>query len=232
MSKNTDVAKIQATVDALTTTVSGKAEGGHNHDGVYEPADGTILKNADIGISVAAQHAHPYASDTHNHDGTYEPAFSKNTAFNDSYGTVAGTVCQGNDPRLSDNRDPNAHNHNASDINTGTINVARLGSGTPNGSKFLRDDNTWQTVSTTPTTTQVLNATAGASIGAVGTYAYAIHGSGIKNPGETAAGSALDWAGDYDGTFASPAQSGTWRCMGAGRDGFSSPSATLWLRIS
>ena len=33
-----------------------------------------------------------------------EPAFTKNTAFNKNFGTAAGTVCQGNDSRLSDAR--------------------------------------------------------------------------------------------------------------------------------
>lgn len=33
-----------------------------------------------------------------------EPAFTKNTAFNKNFGTTAGTVCQGNDGRLSDAR--------------------------------------------------------------------------------------------------------------------------------
>lgn len=33
-----------------------------------------------------------------------EPAFTKNTAFNKNFGTTAGTVCQGNDSRLSDAR--------------------------------------------------------------------------------------------------------------------------------
>lgn len=40
----------------------------------------------------------------HNHTGTYEPVFTKNTAFNKNFGTVAGTVAQGNDSRLSDSR--------------------------------------------------------------------------------------------------------------------------------
>lgn len=35
-----------------------------------------------------------------------EPAFSKNSAFNKSFGTTAGTVCQGNDARLSNQRTP------------------------------------------------------------------------------------------------------------------------------
>jgi len=33
-----------------------------------------------------------------------EPTISKNTAFNKNFGTTSGTVCQGNDSRLSDSR--------------------------------------------------------------------------------------------------------------------------------
>ncbi|MGL5786537.1 MAG: hypothetical protein ACRCX4_06970 [Bacteroidales bacterium] len=36
--------------------------------------------------------------------GSYEPSFSKNNAFNKSFGTTSGTVCQGNDSRLSNSR--------------------------------------------------------------------------------------------------------------------------------
>ena len=43
---------------------------------------------------------------SHNHSGTYEPAFSKNTAFNKNFGTGSGTVCEGNDSRLSNSRTP------------------------------------------------------------------------------------------------------------------------------
>jgi hypothetical protein len=71
------------------------------------------------------------------------------------------------------------------------------------------------TFSTTPTTTQVLNATAGASVGAVGTYAY-LAGASVQlnvNPGETAAGSSLRYSGAV-GSFQSSAPAGTWRCMG------------------
>jgi len=39
---------------------------GHNHAGTYEPTDATILKSADIGVSVAAEN--------HDHAGVYEPA--------------------------------------------------------------------------------------------------------------------------------------------------------------
>lgn len=62
---------------AVSTALSGKSDTthnhnatysllGHDHTGVYEPADNTILKDADIGVNVAAFN--------HNHDGTYAPA--------------------------------------------------------------------------------------------------------------------------------------------------------------
>ena len=38
---------------------------------------------------------------------------------------------------------PETHGHAASDITSGTMAAARLGSGAPDGTKFLRDDNTW-----------------------------------------------------------------------------------------
>jgi len=38
-----------------------------------------------------------------------EPAFSKNTAFNQNFGSAAGTVCEGNDNRLSNARMPTSH---------------------------------------------------------------------------------------------------------------------------
>lgn len=38
-----------------------------------------------------------------------------------AYGTAAGTVCQGNDSRLSDTRTPKAHNQAASTITAGTL---------------------------------------------------------------------------------------------------------------
>jgi len=52
---------------------------------------------------------------------------------------------------------PSAHVHDAADITTGTINVARLGSGAT-GSNFLRGDNTWQTIDTTPPANSVGDA--------------------------------------------------------------------------
>jgi hypothetical protein len=44
------------------------------------------------------------AEGSHSHSGVYEPVFTKNNAFNKNFGTTAGTVCQGNDSRLSNSR--------------------------------------------------------------------------------------------------------------------------------
>ena len=52
-----------------------------------------------------------YALATHNHDNDYEPLISKATAFNKNFGTSAGTVCAGDDARLSDSRIPLTHSH-------------------------------------------------------------------------------------------------------------------------
>lgn len=43
-----------------------------------------------------------------------------------SFGTDANSFCQGNDARLSDARTPTAHNHDGSDVNSGTLDAARI----------------------------------------------------------------------------------------------------------
>ena len=45
-----------------------------------------------------------------------------------SFGTTSGTICEGNDSRLSDARTPIAHTHTASDISSGLASVATSGS--------------------------------------------------------------------------------------------------------
>jgi len=74
------------------------------------------------------------------------------------YGTTAGTAAQGNDTRLSDARTPTTHasSHqdggsdelalDASQVTTGTVATARLGTGTASANTFLRGDQTYQPV--------------------------------------------------------------------------------------
>lgn len=101
---------------------------------------------------------------------------------------------------------------------------------------------TWATLSTAPTTAQVLSATAGLTFGDVGSYAFLGQNTQADlQPGNTQAGSQLRYVGigagqapgnvsisNVKGSTTLP--SGTWRCLGFAESG--TYYYTLFLRIS
>ena len=97
-----------------------------NKLGVFEIANRVVINNTtDLVVEGLAGHQSELNTSAHevsNISGLQaalnqkEDMFSKNTAFNKNFGATAGTVCQGNDSRLSDARTPKAHTHIMSDI--------------------------------------------------------------------------------------------------------------------
>lgn len=105
---------------------------------------------------------------------------------------------------------------------------------TVSGTTITFNDGTTQTTAGgAPTTAQVLSATAGATAGAVGTYAFCFEGN-YNTPGTTRAGSALRYSAGNGSLGGTPG--GTWRCMSyssySGCSFTAGSGATLWLRIS
>ena len=118
----------------------------------------------------------------HNHDAG-DIVSGKNTAFNKNFGTATDTVCAGDDSRLSDTRAPTAHSHSASNITSGTMATARLGSGSAGSTRFLRGDSTWQVIDTSvgsasisrsslKTSTQNFSGSGGYKVFALNAYAF------------------------------------------------------------
>lgn len=112
------------------------------------------------------------------------------------------------------------------------------------GDILFNDGTTQSTAAGAVNTTSVLNATAGASLGAVGTYALLRRTINANNtpgnaigPGATLSGSVLRYT---DTTYSTEngTPSGTWRCMGnmptvfIGYDNSTHYGGTVWLRIS
>lgn len=57
-----------------------------------------------------------------------------------NFGTAAGTICQGNDSRLSDARTPTSHNHVAADVTSGTFDIARIPTGSTSTTVCIGND--------------------------------------------------------------------------------------------
>jgi hypothetical protein len=110
-----------------------------------------------------------------------------------------------------------------------------------NADILFNDGTTQSSAAGAPTTTQVLNATAGAAAGAVGTYSWLTR-TGVEtttfSTGSTYAGSTLRFNGIQRGGVnvtgvGTPA--GTWRMMSYGlmqNTGYTESAGGLFLRIS
>jgi hypothetical protein len=65
---------------------------------------------------------------------------SANRSFAVAYGSTAGSACEGNDARLSDSRTPTAHNHSASEVTSGTLDIGRIPTGTTSSTVCIGND--------------------------------------------------------------------------------------------
>jgi hypothetical protein len=134
-------------------------------------------------------------------------------------------------------------------IANANVTVAKISAtGTADSTTYLRGDGSWQVVSTTPTTDQVLTATAAATFGAVGTYAWLANAANATlNSGSTIAGSSLrtnttmnggQGVGGSSYGAGGTAVSGTWRKVSGTRIWTDNGCSTfswypgLFLRIS
>lgn len=128
----------------------------------------------------------------------------------------------------------------ASNINSsGVAEVAAGGTGLSSpgtsGNVLTSDGTNWvsQSISTTPTTAQVVAAYVGISAGGVGAYATTYGTTASVSVGSTIAGSNLRGL-NSSGSVVSPGFSGTWRvigCSDTNTSGYSS-AASLVLRIA
>ena len=107
-----------------------------------------------------------------------------------------------------------------------------------NGTGVTFSDATTQSTAAVVNTTTVLSATAGATAGAVGTYAFLKTETASIGFGTTLAGSSLlplgilELCGTANFLYGGSAQAGTWRCMGYLVFGGAGRRGTLFLRIS
>ncbi len=125
-SLDTMIADIAAYGNPYTINGSGQMQPvAHVHD----PADITsgTLATARLASGTASASTYLRGDQTWAAISTYTlPAATTSTLGGVTYGTTAGTACQGNDSRLSDSRTPTSHVHAASDITSGTLSDSRL----------------------------------------------------------------------------------------------------------
>lgn len=134
-------------VDGVTSNIqdqlNGKAANSHGTHVSYSTTAPVMDGTASVGSAstvARSDHRHPVdtsrAPSEHTHVASTDitgtlpianggtgatSASAARTALGVAYGTAAGTVCQGNDSRLSDARTPTSHNQSASTISAGTL---------------------------------------------------------------------------------------------------------------
>lgn len=99
---------ITARLDNHESGLNPNAHGVQNIGGLQAVLDGKA--------SVSHTHATSNVTGLQSALDGKEPLITKKTAFNKDFGSTAGTVCEGNDSRLSDSREPLAHTHEMTDV--------------------------------------------------------------------------------------------------------------------
>ena len=134
------------------TTAGKVAEGNHGHAAV-KITDSTTVGRAVLTAADAATARTAIGAGTSSlvlgstaataKAGDYVPAWGDvigtPVTFPPTIGSTATTAVAGNDSRLSDSRTPTAHTHAAGDVSSGTLNIARVPTGTTSSTVALGD---------------------------------------------------------------------------------------------